>query len=126
MSSSGFASDPLRRVGDPGREKWAQFLAAAMTAGYLTQDEYQERLDKVLAARTLGDIDPYVTDLNWKPWNEAWNALRQKGIHPGTDILPEVPARPADPEKPFPVLWVCYVVLLHALVITGWLLYAVK
>lgn len=45
------------------RERVAQVLHNAMAEGRLTVEELEERLDKVYAAKTFGDLEPVVRDL---------------------------------------------------------------
>lgn len=45
------------------RERVAQVLHNAMAEGRLTVTELEERLDKVYAAKTFGDLEPMVRDL---------------------------------------------------------------
>ncbi len=51
------------RVSNDDREKVAQVLHNAMAEGRLTVTELEERLDKVYAAKTFGDLEPLVRDL---------------------------------------------------------------
>ncbi len=45
------------------RERVAQVLHNAMAEGRLTVNELEERLDKVYAAKTFGDLEPMLRDL---------------------------------------------------------------
>src|SRR5919198_2735581 len=45
------------------RERVAKILHDAMAEGRLTVSELEERLDKVYAAKTFGDLEPMVRDL---------------------------------------------------------------
>jgi hypothetical protein len=51
------------RVSNDDRERVAQVLHNAMAEGRLTVTELEERLDKVYAAKTFGDLEPVVRDL---------------------------------------------------------------
>lgn len=51
------------RVSNDDRERVAQVLHNAMAEGRLTVNELEERLDKVYAAKTFGDLEPVVRDL---------------------------------------------------------------
>jgi Domain of unknown function (DUF1707)/Domain of unknown function (DUF4190) len=51
------------RAADADRDNVVEFLAGAYTEGRLTKDEYDERLEQALSARTYGDLDLLVTDL---------------------------------------------------------------
>lgn len=51
------------RAADADRDRMVEFLSGAYTEGRLTRDEYDERLERALSARTYGDLDLLVTDL---------------------------------------------------------------
>jgi hypothetical protein len=57
------------RVGDAEREAVAAELREHFASGRLTQDELNERLDQVFAAKTRGDLHALTTDL---PSAQAW------------------------------------------------------
>jgi Domain of unknown function (DUF1707)/Domain of unknown function (DUF4190) len=57
---------PLRgkmRAADADRDRTVDVLTVAYTEGRLTKDEYDERVERALSARTYGDLDLLVTDL---------------------------------------------------------------
>lgn len=56
-------SDPILRVGDPERERIAARLGLAFTQGYLSIEEYENRLGQAFAAQTAGDLERLTTDL---------------------------------------------------------------
>jgi DUF1707 SHOCT-like domain/Domain of unknown function (DUF4190) len=51
------------RAADADRDRVVGFLATAFTEGRLTKDEYDDRLENALAARTYADLDLLVADL---------------------------------------------------------------
>ena len=51
------------RAADADRDRAVGFLTAAFTEGRLTKDEYDERMERALSARTYADLDMIVTDL---------------------------------------------------------------
>jgi hypothetical protein len=51
------------RVSNDDRERVARVLHDAMAEGRLTVSELEERLDKVYAAKTFGDLEPLLRDL---------------------------------------------------------------
>jgi hypothetical protein len=57
------ASDPRIRASDADRDRTAALLREHHAAGRLTADEFQERLDKAYAAKTLGELDELLADL---------------------------------------------------------------
>ena len=74
--------DRRLRVGDGEREAVAEILRQANVDGRLDGDEFQERLERCLAARTYAELDELVADLpgeererdrrgrarGWRPW----------------------------------------------------------
>jgi hypothetical protein len=57
------ASDPRIRASDADRDRTAALLREHHAAGRLTADEFNERLDKAYAAKTLGELDELLADL---------------------------------------------------------------
>ena len=55
--------DRSLRAGDDDREAFAAILREQHLAGRLDGDEFQERLDACMAAKTYADLDRLVTDL---------------------------------------------------------------
>jgi len=55
--------DSLVRASDADRDRVVEALAAASAEGRLTLEEYSERSDAALVARTLGDLAGLTTDL---------------------------------------------------------------
>jgi uncharacterized protein DUF1707/cell wall-active antibiotic response 4TMS protein YvqF len=51
------------RISNDDRERVARVLNDAMAEGRLTVNELEERLDKVYAAKTFGDLEPVLRDL---------------------------------------------------------------
>ncbi|WP_396898148.1 DUF1707 domain-containing protein [Mycolicibacterium sp.] len=51
------------RVGDPEREKTANDLGQALSQGYLTMTEYEDRLQRAFGANTTGELRGLVADL---------------------------------------------------------------
>lgn len=51
------------RVSNDDRERIARVLHDSMAEGRLTVNELEERLDKVYAAKTFGDLEPLIRDL---------------------------------------------------------------
>lgn len=61
-------SDPSSlRVADADREQLAQELREHMLAGRLTSDEFEQRLERVYAATTRGELDALKVDLPLSP-----------------------------------------------------------
>jgi hypothetical protein len=55
--------EPTLRASDAERERHAELLREHAAQGRLTVDELEERLDRVYAARTHGELAPVVADL---------------------------------------------------------------
>ncbi len=56
-------SDLRTRASDADRDQTAAALGEHLAAGRLTLDEFDERLDKAYAAKTLGELDDLMADL---------------------------------------------------------------
>ncbi|HEY5833551.1 DUF1707 SHOCT-like domain-containing protein [Streptomyces sp.] len=55
--------DAELRASDADRDRIADILRDALAEGRLDTDEHSERIDKVYAAKTLGELEPLVRDL---------------------------------------------------------------
>jgi hypothetical protein len=73
--------DPLIRASDADRDRAAKLLREHHAEGRLTPEEFDDRLDRALAAKTIGELDALLADL------------------PGIDLyrLPAAGIRPAPP-----------------------------
>ncbi len=57
------APDPRLRASDADRDRAAEALREHHATGRLSMEEFQERLDRVYAAKTLGELDELMADL---------------------------------------------------------------
>ena len=57
------SSDPKIRASDADRDRTAALLREHLAAGRLSSEEFNERLDKAYAAKTLGELDQLLSDL---------------------------------------------------------------
>ena len=57
------AYDPNIRASDADRDRTASLLREHLTAGRLSPEEFNERLDRTFAAKTVGEIDALLKDL---------------------------------------------------------------
>jgi hypothetical protein len=57
------ASDPRIRASDADRDRVTATLREHHAAGRLTMEEFQERLDRTYASKTLGELDALLADL---------------------------------------------------------------
>jgi hypothetical protein len=73
--------DPRMRASDADRERTVTLLREHHAEGRLTADEFSDRVDRALAAKTIGELDALLADL------------------PGIDLyrLPAAGIRPAPP-----------------------------
>ena len=55
--------DPRIRASDADRDRAAALLREHHAAGRLTAEEFQDRMEKALEAKTLGEIDELLADL---------------------------------------------------------------
>jgi hypothetical protein len=55
--------DPRLRASDADRERTAQLLREHHAVGRLTAEEFEDRLEQVFQARTLGELDALLADL---------------------------------------------------------------
>ena len=74
--------EPTLRASDAEREHHAELLREHAAQGRLTVDELDERLDRVYAARTLGELAPVVADLPAPPPRERPARRRAQTIRP--------------------------------------------
>lgn len=76
------------RASDADRDRVADILRDALAEGRLTTEEHSERLDGVYAAKTVGELEPYVRDL------PAGRAASAPAPSPGrTNGCPTAPGR---------------------------------
>jgi Domain of unknown function (DUF1707) len=55
--------DPRLRASDADRERTAELLREHHAVGRLTAEEFNDRLERAFAARTLGDLEELLADL---------------------------------------------------------------
>lgn len=74
----------MERIGEPTRAKWRAFLDRALDLEYLSLEEYHERMEALLTAKTVEEIDDTVvfdfSNKDRKNWNEEWGKRRDKGL----------------------------------------------
>ena len=105
------SEDPQLRMSDAEREQAATDLGEHYAQGRLTTEEHSERLDRIWAARTRGELGPIFSDL-------PTGATAPRAAAPG-------PARPRPRFRgiPFPLL-VLLGILIAVTVVTNlpWIL----
>ncbi|MEI5525805.1 DUF1707 domain-containing protein [Streptomyces brasiliscabiei] len=86
------------RASDADRDRIADILRDALAEGRLTADEHAERVEGVLAARTVGELDVFIQDL---PAAHAPAASYASASYPPVSSAPSRPtpgAIPVDPD----------------------------
>jgi Domain of unknown function (DUF1707) len=83
------ASDPKIRASDADRDRTAAALREHLAAGRLTNEEFDERLDKTYAAKTLGELDDLMADLPRTGLERPANVSLH---HTGSSPLPGQPS----------------------------------
>jgi len=93
MSYPGFAGPPRALAADADRERAVDVLKAGFAEGRLTKGEYDDRVSRVYAARTYGELGSLVADLPAGPFGGT--AQYPGGLYPG--------GRPPGGPHPVPV-----------------------
>ena len=81
--SSPYRSTPDAPVTDAERDRLNARLNAAYTAGTLEQEDYQARLDRLFAAKRLGELVPVVEGLPPLPTYSNPAIVTSSGGQPG-------------------------------------------
>ena len=89
------ANDPRIRASDADRDRTVAALREHLAAGRLTTEEFDERLDKAYAAKTLGDLDDLMADL---PRTDLEQPL-EAPLHRAAGS-PQLPGQPAGRSRP--------------------------
>lgn len=99
-------SDPKIRASDADRDRTAALLREHHAAGRLTADEFNERLDSVYTAKTLGELDELLADLPGIDLYDLPDAsLRRGRTPPGHPPLPWLPGLVAGGHGRFSPAW---------------------
>jgi hypothetical protein len=86
-------SDPRIRASDADRDRTAALLREHHAAGRLTMEEFSERMDAALNAKTLSELDDLLADL---PVIDLYR-LPHESLRPPAD-LPSSSLVPKDPD----------------------------
>jgi hypothetical protein len=73
------------RASDADRDRYAAVLQEAYAEGRLTREEYDERLDACMRAKTYGELEPLVRDLP---------AKNLPVVRPAADLVPTSASNP--------------------------------
>lgn len=63
MSSLERFGDRETRIGNPERNALTEILRSAVDQGYIDLDEYEKRVDVLMAAKTVGEVETVLQDL---------------------------------------------------------------
>jgi hypothetical protein len=85
-------ADPRIRASDADRDRTAALLREHHAAGRLTAEEFHERLDVALSAKTLAELDELLADL---PLIDLYRLPHESMRRPAD--LPSSSLRPRDP-----------------------------
>jgi len=92
--------DPRIRASDADRDRVAALLREHHAAGRLTAEEFGERMDKALDAKTLGELDQLLADLPAIDLYQLPDAsLRRMPPRSGQSFLPAEAGGSASPVK---------------------------
>lgn len=80
--------DEHLRIGDAERERAAADLGDHYAQGRLTADEHAERLDRIWAARTRGELGPVFSDLPGAPEPARPQQVRRRSRPPSFPLVP--------------------------------------
>jgi hypothetical protein len=92
--------NPRIRASDSDRDRVTALLREHHAAGRLTAEEFGERMDRALEARTLGELDELMTDLPAIDLYQLPDAsLRRAPPHRGQSLLPADPRGHGGPAR---------------------------
>ncbi|MER6439763.1 DUF1707 domain-containing protein [Streptomyces sp. NPDC001185] len=87
------AADAELRASDADRDRIADILREALAEGRLTSDEHAERVEGVLATKTVGELDQFVRDL------PAAHTGRGAAAYASAPNRPRLGAVPTEPDE---------------------------
>ncbi|MFF1707346.1 DUF1707 domain-containing protein [Streptomyces sp. NPDC058252] len=76
------------RASDADRDRIADILREALAEGRLTAEEHAERVEGVLATKTVGELDQFVRDLPAAHAGRATSAYTSVPRRPAADAIP--------------------------------------
>jgi len=92
--------DPRIRASDADRDRTTALLREHHAAGRLTAEEFNERMDAALGAKTLGELDDLLTDL---PVIDLYRlpheSMRRPAGLPHQSLVPRDPGGAASPVR---------------------------
>ena len=111
--------DPRIRASDADRDRVAALLREHHAAGRLTAEEFHERMEQALDAKTMGELDELLADLPAIDLYQLPDAsLRRAPPHLGQSLLPADRGGSADPVRftPGTVAFGAWAVVTSALI----------
>jgi hypothetical protein len=93
-------ADPRMRASDDDRDRTASLLREHHAAGRLTAEEFNERLDQVYTAKTLGELDELLSDLPGIDLYRLPDHGLRRGPVPGHGSLPAAAASAVPATRP--------------------------
>lgn len=92
--------DPRIRASDADRDRATTLLREHHAAGRITAEEFHDRMDQALEAKTLGELDELMADLPAIDLYQLPDAsLRRIPPHRGQSLLPADPGGSAHPVR---------------------------
>ena len=92
--------DPRIRASDADRDRTTSLLREHHAAGRLTAEEFHERMEQALDAKTLGELDELLADLPAIDLYQLPDAsLRRAPPRRGQSLLPADPGGPGSPVR---------------------------
>jgi Domain of unknown function (DUF1707) len=92
--------DPRIRASDADRDRTTALLREHHAAGRLTAEEFGERMDAALNAKTLGELDELLADL---PVIDLYRlpheSMQRPAGLPASSLVPRDPGRAAEPVR---------------------------
>ena len=109
------------RASDADRERVVDALRRATTLGYLTLQEFEDRLDGVYGATFLTDLDPLLADIPGAPRPSTGTASIRATTAPPSPPRPNVPPWPRSWSalSPVPLAFRVGLAVLAVVAVTG-------
>lgn len=89
--------DPLKKARDADRDAAIEVVEAAYADGQITQPDYEIRVDRLLKAQTVGEVQQQVHDLRRDPAEEVTDVVEAVT---GETVHPPAPPPAARPRRP--------------------------
>jgi hypothetical protein len=89
---SAYRLNPSDHIGNGTRDKYTAFLSRNYELGYLSTEDFTQRMEAVAVAVTLADAQKARVNLaGWDDWSEQWGNARDTSLRVQTLVtLPDV------------------------------------